>query len=203
MSKHEEVKIRWEYEGKTDVINGTGAYFEERMLGYSGAAIVTLLMLYLQFTGYTDWTWWQLLIASYISFDLGGGFMSNSLNSVIRFYETPYKEGEGKSAKYLKNDWIYNGMHFHPLIVGLVFNNDWVYAIGWQVIFFGSLAVVAITPQYLKRPISRLLTLLAIIISLYFLQSVPGFEWFIPFIPLIFIKMVMGHMVREEPYDKM
>jgi len=193
MSKHEEVKIRWEYEGKTDVINGTGAYFEERMLGYSGAAIVTLLMLYLQFTGYTDWTWWQLLIASYISFDLGGGFMSNSLNSVIRFYETPYKEGEGKSAKYLKNDWIYNGMHFHPLIVGLVFNNDWVYAIGWQVIFFGSLAVVAITPQYLKRPISRLLTLLAIIISLYFLQSVPGFEWFIP---LIFIKMVMGHMVR-------
>ncbi len=200
MSKHEEVKIRWEYEGKTDVINGTGAYFEERMLGYSGAAIVTLLMLYLQFTGYTDWTWWQLLIASYISFDLGGGFMSNSLNSVIRFYETPYKEGEGKSAKYLKNDWIYNGMHFHPLIVGLVFNNDWVYAIGWQVIFFGSLAVVAITPQYLKRPISRLLTLLAIIISLYFLQSVPGFEWFIP---LIFIKMVMGHMVREEPYDKM
>ena len=200
MSKHEEVKIRWEYEGKTDVINGTGAYFEERVLGYSGAAIVTLLMLYLQFTGYTDWTWWQLLIASYISFDLGGGFMSNSLNSVIRFYETPYKEGEGKSAKYLKNDWIYNGMHFHPLIVGLVFNNDWVYAIGWQVIFFGSLAVVAITPQYLKRPISRLLTLLAIIISLYFLQSVPGFEWFIP---LIFIKMVMGHMVREEPYDKM
>ncbi len=191
---------KWKYEGKTDVINGTGAYFEERVLGYSGAAIVTVLMLYLQFTGYTDWTWWQLLIASYISFDLGGGFMSNSLNSVIRFYETPYKEGEGKSAKYLKNDWIYNGMHFHPLIVGLVFNNDWVYAIGWQVIFFGSLAVVAITPQYLKRPISRLLTLLAIIISLYFLQSVPGFEWFIP---LIFIKMVMGHMVREEPYDKM
>ena len=59
MSKHEEVKIRWEYEGEVDVINGTGSYFEEKVLGYSGAVIVTLLMVYQQFTGYIDWTWWQ------------------------------------------------------------------------------------------------------------------------------------------------
>jgi hypothetical protein len=52
-------------------------------------------------------------------------------------------------------------------------------------------------PLYLHRPTSMLVILFAIIMNYYFITPVPGFEWFIP---ALFIKIIYGHIVREEPY---
>ena len=37
----------------------------------------------------------------------------------------------------------------------------------------------------------------AILANLYLIRPVPGFEWLIP---ALFLKIVYGHIVREEPY---
>lgn len=196
----ENVKIRWEYEGKTDIINGTGAYFEEKCLGYFGATVVPVILIIQIVIGRVEWSPLQIVLAMYMGIDIGGGLVSNALNSCKRFYDTPYKEGEGKTAKYLKKVPVFISTHIHALIIGLYFNNmNWFYALTWYSIFIASVVVVYKTPLYLKRPVGNTLTMLAILLNIYVITPVLGFEWFIP---LLFIKIVSGHLLREEPYDK-
>lgn len=42
-----------------------------------------------------------------------------------------------------------------------------------------------------------LLVLTAIMLNLYVITAVQGFEWVVP---VLFIKIIYGHLVREEPY---
>ena len=197
---NENVKIRWEYEGKTDIINGTGAYFEEKFLGYFGSAVIPVILAIQIMTGRVEWSLLQIIVAMYLALDIGGGLVSNALNSCKRFYDSPYKPEEGRTAKYMKKVPFFIGLHIHPLVVGLYFNNlDWFYALAWYSIFIICVIVVYKTPLYLKRPVGNTLTMLAILLNLYIITPVLGFEWFIP---LLFIKIVSGHLVREEPYDK-
>lgn len=194
------VKIRWDYEGKTDVINGTGAYREEKIIAFIGSAIIPIVLIFQLILGRLEWTPLQILIGLFIGFDIGGGMVSNALNSCKRFYETPLKTNEGKGAKYAKDNRIYLGLHIHPIVVGLLYNNmDWFYALTWYAIFMASVLIVCKMPLYLKRPVSVLLTLIAIVVNLYLITPVIGFEWFIP---MLFIKIVCGHLIREEPYDR-
>jgi hypothetical protein len=41
------------------------------------------------------------------------------------------------------------------------------------------------------------LIMTTILLNYYFLQPVAGFEWLMP---ALFLKIVYGHIVREEPY---
>jgi hypothetical protein len=49
----------------------------------------------------------------------------------------------------------------------------------------------------LQRPVAVFIILLVIIVNLYVIQPIAGFEWLAP---LLFIKLILGHGVREEPY---
>jgi hypothetical protein len=42
-----------------------------------------------------------------------------------------------------------------------------------------------------------LLIFLSILINFYLVEAIPGFEWLIP---ALFLKILYGHLVREEPY---
>ena len=53
------------------------------------------------------------------------------------------------------------------------------------------------TPLYLQRPISMLIIVTALLINGYFISSPTGFNWLIP---ILFLKIVYGHTVKEEPY---
>ncbi len=66
-------KIRWEYNGKPDPINGTGAYKEEKILAYTSAIILPLILIYQILNNLLDWSPAQIIIAIYVGFDLGGG----------------------------------------------------------------------------------------------------------------------------------
>ena len=52
-------------------------------------------------------------------------------------------------------------------------------------------------PLYLQRPAAMGIIMLAILMNYYIAPPVAGFEWFIP---ALFLKIVYGHIVREEPY---
>jgi hypothetical protein len=74
---------------------------------------------------------------------------------------------------------------------------DWLYlAIVFGLIAAAALIVIA-TPLYLKRPVSLTLLCVALLASIYIITPVPGLEWLPPF---LFLKLVVAHIVREEPY---
>lgn len=196
----DQVNIEWEYSGKKDIINGTGAYKEERFLGYLGSLIIPTLLIGLILTDKLEWNFVQIAVGLILGFDIGGGMISNSLNSVKRFYHSPSKPSEGKSGKLVKNELIFSAIHLHPFVVGMVFHNyDWRYGLYWYVIFMASVLIVYNAPLYLKRPVAMLTVMVSILVNAYLITPVYGLQWFIP---LLFLKIVYGHLVREEPYRK-
>ncbi|TLS54189.1 hypothetical protein FE782_02250 [Paenibacillus antri] len=192
-------RIEWEYEGKPDFSSGTGATRAERTLALGSACIVPVVVLLLASTRDYGWSWLQLAVALALAFDVGGGLVSNALNSCKRFYHTPPKQSEGKLGVVLKHPVRFGSAHVHTILVALLFDADrWAtYGLVWYALLMLSVAVVLRTPLYLQRPASFLAILLATLINFYGIAPVPGFEWLAP---LLFIKIVYGHMVREEPY---
>ncbi len=194
------VRIEWEYEGKTDFSSGTGAYASEKILGLASSVVIpVVLLMHLRDTG-MEWSVLQIVIAMLLAFDVSGGLVSNALNSCKRLYHTPPKPSEGKLGVLFKHPVIFSVLHIHPLVAGWMYGNgNWGYGVTWYVLFLASAAIVLITPLYLKRPVSMLLIMLSVLINLYGMDPIAGLEWLMP---LLFIKIVYGHLVREEPYRK-
>lgn len=191
------VNVEWGYSGKFNFL-GTGATKEEVIVSWIGAFIVPIFIAHLYLKGYVHWEVWQLIVAIFFAFDLSGGMISTSLNSCKRLFNTPYKEDEPAWVKPLKNHMTFVAIHVHPIIISLIFNDyNWQYGLIWYIIFIVSAYFVYASPLYLKRPVSMLLILIAIMINYYLLQPIVGFEWLIP---VLFVKIIYGHMVREEPY---
>ncbi|WP_309120247.1 hypothetical protein [Paenibacillus sp.] len=192
-------RIEWEYEGKPDFSSGTGATRAERALALGSACVVPAVALLLASTRDYGWNWLQLAVALALAFDIGGGLVSNTLNSCKRFYHTPPKPSEGKLGAVLKHPVWFGSAHVHTILVALLFDADrWAtYGLVWYALLMLSVAVVLRTPLYLQRPASFLAILLATLMNFYVIEPVQGFEWLVP---LLFIKIVYGHMVREEPY---
>ncbi|MBN2983948.1 hypothetical protein [Cohnella algarum] len=194
------VRIEWEYDGKTDFSSGTGAYPSEKALGLLSAAVIPCFLLYLAHSGAVEWNALQLAVALLLAFDVGGGLVSNALNSCKRFYHTPPKKKEGKLGFVLKHPVLFSVFHVHPVVAGLLFGErDWTFGLLWYGLFLASVAAVLRTPLYLQRPVSMLLIMLSFLVNGYLIEPIAGFEWLMP---LLFIKIVYGHLVREEPYRK-
>ena len=62
---------------------------------------------------------------------------------------------------------------------------------------FGSAALIVSVPLYLQRPISLTVFAGSLILTEYGLASPMGLEWFLP---LFYLKLLVSHIVREEPY---
>lgn len=191
-------KIIWDCVGKTDILMGTGATRSEKILGWIGSIAGASLYLYFYLNHSFSWSNWQYLAASLIAFDVIGGAVANSLNSCKRFYQSPLKSNEPSYLRLVKNKLFFSAIHVHPLIVGLFFGSiDWLYGLFWYIALLASVLITIKTPLYLSRPIAIFLVAIAILGNYYAIEPITGFEWFIP---LLFIKIVLGHTVREEPY---
>ncbi|WP_079476651.1 hypothetical protein [Marinococcus halophilus] len=144
---HKHSRVNWDYNGKPDFINGTGAYLEEKLLGYSAGFIVPLLLFILILTDYVNWSLLQIAVAILIAFDVSGGVISNSLNSGKRFYHSGRKAEEGKQGFIFKNKWIFSFLHIHPLVVSLLFTPvNITYGVAWYLFFMVSATIVIATP---------------------------------------------------------
>ncbi len=197
--RESEARIDWEYEGKPDFSSGTGATRAERTLALLSACVVPAVVLWLAANRDYGWNGVQLAVALALAFDVGGGLVSNALNSCKRFYHTPPKPSEGKLGAVLKRPARFASAHVHPILVALLFEGDrWAtYGLLWYALLMLSVGVVLRTPLYLRRPVSFLAVMVATLINLSFVAPIPGFEWLAP---LLFLKIVYGHLVREEPY---
>ncbi|MFX1330688.1 MAG: hypothetical protein ACFE9W_03965 [Promethearchaeota archaeon] len=74
---------------------------------------------------------------------------------------------------------------------------DWIYFAFVYGYLMVSAVVVLLSPLYIRRPVSIVMFLGALVANIYLLIPAPGFEWFVP---VLFLKLIVGHAVKEEPY---
>jgi hypothetical protein len=190
--------IDWEYSGKPDGFFGTGATAAEQGLVWGFGVLGTAILGWVAWTHSIPWTWWQYVIAALISLDVLGGVTANALNSCKRFYHAPLQTGETGFTGLSKNHYAFVAFHVHTLIVGILFGGfDISYGFFWYAALIVATLLVLNAPLYLQRPLALGLIMTAILVNLYIIHPVPGFEWLVP---ALFLKLVYGHLVREEPY---
>jgi hypothetical protein len=192
------VRINWEYSGFPDLGVGTGATGGEKFLGYGTGFFAFIFYILFYLSGTLSWGVWQYLLAIFLAFDVMGGVVANSLNSCKRFYHTPPKADEGWIVRFVKNPHLFAAIHVHTIVVGVAFDNfNWFYGLFWYLLLLIATEVVLLLPLYLQRPVAMLFILGALLTNIYLITPVVGFEWLAP---ALFLKIVYGHVVREEPY---
>ena len=190
--------IIWFYSGQTDLTVGTQATATEKLLGWTAGLIGIVIIAFFYWQNKFDWAIWQYIVVAIITFDVIGGAVANSLNSCKRFYHSPLQTFEPDYVKFAKNHLLFSLIHIHPLIVSLMFSSaSLFYGLFWYLSLQISVLTVTRTPLYLQRPVSMLIIVIALLINDYFINLPAGLEWLIP---VLFIKIVYGHTVREEPY---
>ncbi|WP_424972834.1 hypothetical protein [Dinoroseobacter sp. S76] len=190
--------IRWAYSGATDPLIGSGATRAERWLGHGGAALVTALLVWASAQGALPISApWQWAVLVFFAYDIGGGAAANMLNSCKRFEHTPAKPREGVTIRAVKSAPIFTALHIHPILAAWLLGGSVQAALIWYALLQLAVWLTLATPLYLQRAMATLLTVLAMIAAIDLLPLGPGLEWVIP---CLFVKMVMGHAVREEPY---
>jgi hypothetical protein len=192
------VTIDWNYSGKPDFLLGTGATIAEQGLGWVAGLVGASLFGYLYLTYALNWTGWQYALAGLLAFDVIGGMVANSLNSCKRFYHTAARSDEPRYTALVKNPFAFSALHIHTLLIAVLFGAaNYFYGIFWYVFLMAGTLAIINTPLYLKRPVAFLAIALALLLNLYIVLPVHGFEWLVP---ALMIKILYGHLVREEPY---
>lgn len=190
--------IDWTYTGNADPLCGTGATLAERLLAYGMATLFTAIIVVTDL--YRDAPiaeGWGIALLAFFAFDIVGGAVANMLNSCKRFYHSNLKPGEGMGARLAKNPTLFTAIHVHPVIAAYFFGGYVLNAALWYLLLQASVAVTLALPLYLRRAGATAITVLALLGSQSFLPLGAGLEWFIP---CLFIKLVLGHAVQEEPY---
>ncbi|MFX0108325.1 MAG: hypothetical protein ACFE7R_08580 [Candidatus Hodarchaeota archaeon] len=193
------MSIDWEYPERgtglsriADELIGPGATRAEIILVFVIAILGGIALLAYQYFAALGWTLIQIVIGAIIAFDIAGGVVASSTSTAKRWY---HRKEQGS-----KQHLGFIAFHFiHPLLITVFFlAMDWSYfAIVYGYLVIASVIVI-VAPLYLKRPVSVTVFSIAVLLSLYVVTPVPGFEWFIP---MFFLKLVIGHLVREEPYQ--
>lgn len=192
------VRIDWEYSGKPDGFFGTGATKFEQGIVWVFGILGTALLGWVAWTHSIPWAWWQYVIAALLALDVLGGVTANALNSCKRFYHSPIHTEETGFTALSKNHYAFVVFHIHTIIVGIFFGGfDLGYGFFWYFALLACTFLLVNIPLYLQRPMALGLIMLAILVNLYVVRPVVGFEWLVP---ALFLKLIYGHLVREEPY---
>ncbi|MCA9997527.1 MAG: hypothetical protein KDE56_17330 [Anaerolineales bacterium] len=196
--QHDKAYINWDYNGKADFLLGTNASKAEQILGWAASFVGISLYVFLYLTNALNWIWWQYVLAGFLAFDVIGGVVANTLNSCKRFYHTAPKLDEPQYTAFFKNHLTFTVLHIHSLLIATFFGEtNYLYGIFWYLFLIISTIAIINTPLYLKRPVAFFVITLALLLNIYVVPSVQGFEWFVP---ALMIKILYGHIVREEPY---
>ncbi len=188
--------IDWDYPeprkgflGEWDKFIGPGATKTETILMLSFSLLGGVGMLLYSLLGNLEWNIAQIIIAVILATDLAGGVVANATSATKRWY---HRREQG-----FWNHMRFVAFHIYPILIGLLYRDlDWVYCLVIYGFLIVSSVIILIIPQYLHRPVSFIVFSGAILMSIYAFPT-PGLEWFIP---ILFLKITVGHIVKEEPY---
>ena len=187
--------INWQCQGKFNFTTGFGATKAESMIA-NYAAFIAPVILYFFAWQTLDWSWVQILVASFLTLDMIGGVLTNSLGSMKRFLHTDQPLNLSLMGKLVGSKFLFPAIHFQLFAVPLCFDVAWSYAFFWYGAMMVSIVFIHFLPMYLHRPVALLVVMLAIIFATI-LPAPVGLE---SLAPIFMIKLVLSHGVREEPY---
>lgn len=184
-------KARSGFLGGIDKLIGPGATKAEKNIQLYLPFLAGLVMLTYAWSVDLGWSLSQFVVAGMLTVDIVGGIITNATSSAKRWF---HREGEG-----FKQHMSFIALHFTQLTLfsWAFLNMDlvWVLLVGGYMMF--ACALVLKMPLYLQRPVALSLYSVSIVLSLYGFQSAIGLEWFLP---LLFLKLLVSHILKEEPY---
>ncbi len=176
--------------GAVERLTGPGATGAELVLQFSSAAAGALTAGY-WFARAGDGAAWQVLLAAVLGFDIAGGVVTNATSSAKRWYH----RGGLHFAHHL--GFVLVHLLHLAAVAYLILPGSTHYFITGAVLLVSAATVILRVPRYLQRPVALALYALIVAISPQLLPDPAGMEWFIP---LFFLKLLVSHLVVEEPY---
>lgn len=179
------------FAGAWDKFVGPGATRAELALQLVIPAVAAIIAPLYAARGVEGWSPAQYLVCGLLAFDIAGGVVTNATSSAKRWY---HRAGQG-----FKQHFGMVSIHLvHIIVVAwlyLGFDVAWVLIAGGYLL--GSAAIILAVPQYLQRPTALIGYAGGLLMSMYLLQQPQGLEWFLP---LFYLKLLVSHLPREEPY---
>jgi hypothetical protein len=192
------VNIDWEYPqprpgfaGQVDKFMGPGTNRAEWLtigfFTFLGGVVLPLVA----YARGVDWSIGQYLVAGFLALDLSGGIVTNATAAAKRWY---HRRGQS-----FRQHFSFTAVHVvHIALVAWLFRDlDWVFFLVMAATLLGAAVIILRAPLYLRRPLAFGLFAFSILIGVYAVAPTVGLEWFIPF---LFLKLLVSHLLREEPY---
>ncbi len=186
--------IDWNYpepKSRTEKFIGPGATKAELIIQQAFPYLFgTLLPLIAYLKGW-GWNWIQMILAALLAIDMLGGVLTNATSTAKRWY---HREGQG-----FKQHMKFVLLHILQIFVVMAAFDwgNWIFVIGgYSYLLIASLTILK-SPLYLQRPIALGSLFGGVLIALYILPTPPHFEWFLP---AYYIKILVSHLLLEEPY---
>eukprot|EP00567_Pseudictyota_dubia_P005053 CAMPEP_0197453530 /NCGR_PEP_ID=MMETSP1175-20131217/35213_1 /TAXON_ID=1003142 /ORGANISM="Triceratium dubium, Strain CCMP147" /LENGTH=199 /DNA_ID=CAMNT_0042986845 /DNA_START=90 /DNA_END=689 /DNA_ORIENTATION=- len=180
---------------KLDCFIGPGATTAELVLQFGAAVVVGVGCLLVFRETQPDVSPQKNVIVALIGLDMAGGIITNSTSAAKRWFHRP-----GQGFKEHMSFIAIHALQIATVAFQFVANEGekWLYFGLVYFVLLVSAAIVLIVPSYLQRPTA--MTLVATLIPASMSKQVPqtpGMEWFLP---LLFIKLLVSHLVKETPF---
>jgi hypothetical protein len=178
--------------GYWDRFVGPGMTAIESWILLVGGLTVAALSLAVFWTGKDqDFAAWQVVILGLIAFDIAGGVIDNATSAAKRWYHRP-GVGTRQHLGFIALHIVYLAY------VSVVFvERPWWYFGVFTALLMLCAVIVEAVPLFVQRPVAMALYAASIAISMLGFAAAPGLEWFVP---LLFLKLLIGHLLREAPF---
>lgn len=176
--------------GILDQLTGPGAEKAEVVLQFAVAALAAIAA-GIWFATRGSGNIWMLVLSIFLAFDIGGGVITNATSTAKRWFHRP-----GRSV------WSHLGFQLAHLIhiaaVSFLYGDArWMLLFILSGVLIAGSGIVLLTPLYLKRPVAFGLYAAILAVVPQLVEVPAGLEWFIP---LFYLKLILGHLLPEEPY---
>ncbi|MGF1770789.1 hypothetical protein L4C42_00605 [Vibrio wakamikoensis] len=184
-------KVRGGFWGGIDKLIGPGATKAEKRIQLYIPALAGVAAVIFSREVSSSQSLGQVILLFLLTIDIVGGIITNATSSAKRWF---HREGQG-----VRQHLSFVAVHFVQLslVASMFLEGDWL----WVAVTGGYMMmaswVILMTPLYLQRPIALMMYAGALLLSLYWFGAPVGLEWFLP---LFYLKLLVSHILREEPY---
>lgn len=192
------VVVDWRRDPHAQIAFGSFATRTEKALVLLGALALCAWTAW-QAAG-LGWWWWQWLVAMFLAFDLGGGAIANSLNSAKQFYHSPALPSDSTLSKLARRPVFFASLHIHTIVAAAVFQlQSLPSAMLWYLALMVCATLLLSIPISLRRPAAALMLAASIVVTTRYVFIDVALCW-MP--SVLCVKILCGHLLREEPYKR-
>lgn len=196
-----EATVDWTIpEGRPDWLLGGGSVPAERLLVGAATVVAAGALVVVALLQDAAWSWWQWALVLAITVDVAGGVPANALGSAKRFYHSPPPPRLPIAQRVVRSHVGFAALHVHPFLLAALLPDGTVrWAGAWYLLCLGGTAAVMAVPLFLRRPLAAAIVTVALVAA-PLVDAPAGLTWFGP---VLMLKLVAAHAVREEPYRPM